>query len=760
MKRICVKITGIVQGVGFRPFVYNLAQKFRLTGWVQNNAEGVLLEIQGESEMLDVFITEIVRDAPPLAVITNLTAAESIISAETNFVIKESLQSVQGSALISPDIALCAECAAEIKNRKDRRFRYAFTNCTNCGPRYSIIEDIPYDRVRTSMKDFPMCTACRQEYDSPHDRRFHAQPNACPECGPVYALYNKDGEQEIGDPLLRTRQLIQEGAIVAIKGIGGYHLSCNARDSEAVRRLRSLKKREYKPFAVMCGSLKAAREQVLISDIEEKLLTGSVSPIVLLQKGPTYSLAEATAPGNPWLGVMLPYAPNHHLLLEAEDIWVMTSGNISEEPIVYQDEDARARLVGIADYFLIHNRPIRHRVEDSLVRAVAGEPLVLRRGRGFVPFPVFLTQRGPQVLACGPELKNTFCLTKEDKAFLSNHNGDLEGMANFTAYAAEIEQLKKLFEVTPELIAYDFHPRYLSTQYALSQDLPRVGVQHHHAHIASVMAEHGVEKKVLGIAFDGTGYGSDGHLWGGEFMVADLLSFKRLAHCRYLKLPGGSKAIQEPWRIAASLLEELYGDDFINLPIPLTRLVPQEWPLVLKAAAQGINTPLTSSAGRLFDVAAALLGICTHSRYEGQAAMELEFAAQDAIGRVLPYDITGDSILELDFRPCFLAMTEALLKGEKREVLAASFHQTMAAATAEMARRLATLAGIKTVALSGGVFQNVALLLNVKQQLEDQFTVLIHRRIPPNDGGVALGQAVIARERSKRDVFGSTSESH
>lgn len=760
MKRISVKITGTVQGVGFRPFVYNLAQKFRLTGWVQNSAEGVLLEAQGEAAMLDAFVTHLAQEAPPLAVINHLTIAESIVNTETDFVIKESIQSVRGSALISPDIAACSECIGEIKNTQDRRFRYAFTNCTNCGPRYSIIEDIPYDRVRTSMKDFPMCRACRQEYGNPNDRRFHAQPNACPECGPAYTLYNKDGGQENGDPLLRTRHFIRHGAIVAIKGIGGYHLSCNARDSGAVGRLRSLKKREYKPFAVMCGSLKAARGECIISDMEEKLLTGSVAPIVLLQKRPNYSLAAAIAPGNPWLGVMLPYAPNQHLLLEEEDIWVMTSGNTSEEPIAYQDEDARERLAEIADYFLVHNRAIRHRVEDSLVRVAADQPLVLRRGRGFVPAPVILTRRGPQILACGPELKNTFCLTKEDKAFLSNHNGDLESMANFTAYTAEIEQCKKLLEIMPEVIAYDLHPRYLSTQYALSQDLPNTGVQHHHAHIASVLAEHGAEEKVLGIAFDGTGYGSDGHLWGGEFMAAGLLDFERLAHCRYLKLPGGSKAIHEPWRTAACLLQELYGDDFINLPIPLTKLLPQEWPLVLKAAAQGLNTPLTSSAGRLFDVAAAILGICTHSRYEGQAAMELEFAAQDAAGRVLPYGISENTILELDFRPCFLAMIEALSRGEKREVLAASFHQTMAAATAEMARRLAILTGIKTVALSGGVFQNVTLLLKVKQLLEAQFAVLMHRRIPPNDGGVALGQAVIARERSKRDVFGSTGESH
>lgn len=747
MKRAGIRIAGIVQGVGFRPFVYRLAEKYSLNGFVFNDEKGVWVEVEGEEAQIASFIDALHTEKPAMSMIAQLKKTALPVLGEDSFVIKPSPAAKQRSAFISPDIAVCSDCRRELLDAADRRYGYAFINCTNCGPRYSIIKDVPYDRPQTTMKPFVMCPDCQAEYDNPIDRRFHAQPNACETCGPSYRLLRNQGQEiNSADPVQAAHEQIKNGAVIAVKGIGGYHLVCDAKNETAVAALRSRKIREDKPFALMCGSLAKAEELCFVSAKEKELLTGPEAPIVLLKKKDTTALAQSAAPGNPYLGIMLPYAPIHYLLLEADDVFVMTSGNISDEPIAYKDEDALRRLSGIADYFLVHNREIHCRVDDSVVRLFREEPYFLRRSRGFAPAPIHLAKKGPMVLACGGEAKNTFCLTKGDAAFLSPHIGDLENRETMESYAEAIEHYGRLFDIKPELAAYDLHPEYLSTKYAKQLGLPSIGVQHHHAHIASVLAEHHETEQVIGIAFDGTGYGEDGQLWGGEFLLADCCDYKRLGHFVYLPLPGGEKAVREPWRQAAWVMQQLYGDAFLAQQTKFTQALPKGWELLLQAAAKGVNAPLTSSAGRLFDTAAALLGIRFYNHYEGQAAVELELAARDAAGVCLPYDITGQ--YELDFRPTFAAMIEKLPKMSQAQ-LAADFHRTMAEAIYDMVQRLSSLTGVRKVALSGGVFQNMTLLRQVYNLLEKDFTILLNRKVPPNDGGLALGQAVVARERGR-----------
>lgn len=747
MKRAGIRVAGIVQGVGFRPFVYRLAQQYKLNGFVLNDEKGVWIEVEGEEAVITNFIIALDAEKPAMSMIADLQTVALSVQGEDSFVIKPSPAAKQRFAFISPDIATCPDCRRELQSVADRRFGYAFTNCTNCGPRYSIIKDVPYDRPQTTMQPFVMCKDCQAEYDDPMDRRFHAQPNACETCGPSYRLLDSKGQVIPSDnPLKSARDLIKNGAILAVKGIGGYHLICDARNETAVATLRSRKIREDKPFALMGGSLSQVEQLCFVSPKEKDLLTGSVGPIVLLKKKNTTALAQSVAPSNPYLGVMLPYAPIHYLLLEAEDVFVMTSGNTSDEPIAYKDEDTLRRLAGIADYFLVHNREIYCRVDDSVVRLFKKEPYLLRRSRGLAPAPIHLAKAGPMVLACGGEAKNTFCLTKSDAAFLSAHIGDLENRETMDSYAEAIAHYGRLFDIKPELIAYDLHPEYLSTKYAKQLELPQIGVQHHHAHIASVLAEHNIHEPVIGVAFDGTGYGEDGKLWGGEFLLADCQAYKRLAHCAYLPLPGGEKAVREPWRQAMWVMQNLYGDRFLDKQTAFTKALPNGWELLLQATAKGLNAPLTSSAGRLFDTAAALIGLRQYNHYEGQAAVELELAAADTIGRALPYEITAGNTI--DFRPTFAAMIENINRVSRAE-LAAGFHTTMAIAIHEMVQRLSSLTGVRKVALSGGVFQNMTLLRQVYNLLEKDFIVLLNRKVPPNDGGLALGQAVIARERGR-----------
>ncbi|QDR81896.1 carbamoyltransferase HypF [Sporomusa termitida] len=749
-----IHITGIVQGVGFRPFVYNLAGRYGVTGWVANDASGVDIAAEAAGDRLTAFITALQDQAPPLAVIESVAVRPGAPQGYTGFAIRASADGAAKTALVSPDVATCASCRRELLDPEDRRYRYPFINCTDCGPRYTIIEDIPYDRRATTMRRFAMCPACQAEYDNPANRRFHAQPNACPVCGPQYRLLDREGQPAAPaaqDVFAAAGRLIATGAILAIKGIGGYHLAVNAFDGAAVERLRRRKVREDKPFAVMAGSLAAIKARCRVSAADERLLVSAARPIVLLPKAAGYDLAEMIAPGNPYVGCMLPYAPAHTLLLAAGDLWVMTSGNVSDEPIAHEDADAAARLKGIADYFLVHNRDIYCQADDSVVRTVLDQPYFLRRSRGYVPAPVRLGRALPPLLAVGGELKNTFCLTRGQQAFMSAHAGDLANVPTYQAYMAAILHWQKLLNVAPRVVAHDLHPDYLSTKYAATLALPSVAVQHHHAHIAAVMAEHRLTGPVIGVAFDGTGYGPDGTLWGGEFLVADLTGYRRLGHLACLPLPGGAKAIKEPWRLAVWLLQALYGPQFVELPLPFVHRLPSGWPLVLAAAGQGLNTPLSSGAGRLFDAAAALLGIRQSINYEGQAAVELELAARGAAGRVLPYDVSKAGELRiLDFKPVFAELCQAMIKGLPIQQLAADFHTTLAAATCELVAAISRTTGIKAVALSGGVFQNLTLLTQVIGMLAQyELTVYLHRQTPPNDGGLALGQAVIAGERSR-----------
>ena len=748
-------IGGIVQGVGFRPFVYRLATRHGLTGWVNNATDGVHIEVEGAATELDAFIRNLQQEKPPQAEIYSLTSYEIPDCHETAFNIVESDAPSAAVPFVSADIATCEDCRREIADPADRRYQYPFTNCTNCGPRYTIIRQTPYDRRSTTMDIFPMCEACQREFDDPANRRFHAQPNACPMCGPQYRLVDRQGATlplESGQTVFgQARKLLQSGKILAIKGLGGFHLACDAKNETAVATLRQRKIREDKPFAVMAGSLAAVRQCCIVSPAEQELLAGSVRPILLLDKAVAYDLADSVAPGNPRIGVMLAYTPLHVLLLATDDIWVMTSGNTSDEPIAYVNEDALARLTEIADYFLLHNRDIHRRADDSLVRLIGEQPYLLRRSRGYTPLPIRLAKPTVPVLACGGELKNTFCLTHDHQAFVSAHIGDLENLSTYQYYTDSIQFYKTLFNITPEVVAYDLHPEYLATKYAKELPLPQIGVQHHHAHIVSVMAEHGLNEPVIGVAFDGTGYGSDGAIWGGEFLVADCCDFRRVAHCSYLPLPGGSQTIKQPWRLAAWILSELYGERMESLPLEFVRSLPPEWPTVLKAAEKRINTPLASSAGRLFDAASALLGIRGSIHYEGQAAVELELAAGNRTGRLLPFAIREGAPGQLDFLPTFAAMTELLQAGEAPAELAASFHNTVAAAIVTTVGQIKKETALRKVALSGGVFQNLRLLTAVEEQLKtEQFEVYRHCRVPTNDGGLSLGQAVVASARYTR----------
>ena len=756
-ERRAFRVSGIVQGVGFRPFVYRLAERFGLSGWVRNDSAGVGIEAEGAAAPLDAFAAALRTEAPRAAAVSSVTFTELPPTGAEGFHILPSPAGTVARTLVSPDLAVCADCRREILSQADRRHGYAFTNCTNCGPRYSIIRGVPYDRPLTSMVPFQMCPACQREYDDPADRRFHAQPNACADCGPAYRLL-VDGVEQTGDPLARAREMIAAGGIVAVKGIGGYHLACDARRDAAVCRLRERKRREAKALAVMAGSMELVRSLCVVSDEEARWLTSPAAPIVLLRRRTDVldAVAQSVAPGNAYLGVLLPYAPVHLLLLDADDLWVMTSANRSGEPIVYEDAAAQEALAGIADGVLAHNREIVHRVDDSVMRMTAGGRQMIRRSRGFAPMPLALpSARECMVLAGGAELKNTFCLTRGAEAFLSEHIGDLMERSVLASYEATIAHYEQFFEVRPEVLAADLHPAYLSGQYmaarAAREGLPLVRVQHHHAHIAAVLAEHACHERVLGVALDGTGYGDDGASWGGEFMAADLADYERLAHFSYLPLPGGDRAAVEPWRLALWVLHGMYGGDLEKYAPQFAAELPAGWELLMQATAAGVNAPPTSSAGRLFDAAAALLDICRVNVYEGQAAIGLELCARRArrAGVVLPYRMNCASVsMTVDFLSVLHVLADGAegLTAEERAGRALDFHVTMAAAVAEMLGILATRTGLRTAVLSGGVFQNALLLENLLTRLGD-FRVLLPHNAPPNDGGIAYGQAAVALAR-------------
>jgi hydrogenase maturation protein HypF len=774
--RTAIRVEGIVQGVGFRPFVFTLATGLGLAGHVGNDTDGVFVEVEGPPAAVSEFLVLLERDAPPLARIERITTAPMPPSGSASFAIAASAPAGPRGTLVSADTATCADCLAELADPADRRFGYPFINCTNCGPRFTIVRDVPYDRPLTTMADFAMCERCAAEYHDPADRRFHAQPTCCPACGPRLALYDLAGNPLCdpagnplcdpagnplcdlagnplpGDALTRAAGLLEDGQILAVKGLGGYHLAADASSQTATAALRARKHREDKPFAVLAADLAAASTLGDVDQAAAELLTSPSRPIVLLPRRPGADVAEAVAPGNRQLGVMLAYTPLHHLLVRAlSRPIVLTSGNVSDEPIAYRDADALDRLGGIADAFLTHDRAIHIRTDDSVTRAFRGRPMLLRRSRGYVPEPVTVDHEFPRpVLACGAELKNTFCLAKGRHAFISHHIGDLENAETLRSFTEGIEHFRRLFDVDPHVVAHDLHPEYLSTKYALDLDgVELQGVQHHHAHIASCLADNRADGPVIGVAFDGTGYGDDGTIWGGEFLVADLASFERGGHLAPVPMPGGAAAIRQPWRMTAAYLDAAYSGAPPDR-LPVIERNAAHWPAVVAMARRGVNSPVTSSAGRLFDAVAALLGVRDAINYEGQAAVELEQLADPneagwyraQIGNHVPFGINGCDLVR--------EAAEDIAAGTPREVVAARFHNGVAALIEASCVLLAERHGLGTVALSGGVFQNVLLLHGAVARLEARgFRVLVHSRIPCNDGGISLGQAVVAAARDR-----------
>jgi hydrogenase maturation protein HypF len=778
--RTAVRVTGVVQGVGFRPFVYGLATSLGLTGLVGNDVDGVFAEVEGTAEAVAKFLELLEQQAPPLARIERVTTAGLAPAGSAGFVIVPSQAAGQRHALVSADSATCDDCLRELADPADRRHEYPFINCTNCGPRFTIVRDVPYDRPFTTMSGFTMCAACAAEYHDPADRRFHAQPVCCPDCGPRVRLVRGDGTELSGGPgaIAAAARLLLAGQVLAVKGLGGYHLVVDAGNEAAAAALRARKHREDKPFAVLVPDLPTAARLVRLDETARALLASPRRPIVLCPRWPAPAgsgsmatagpageaglIAAAVAPGNRQLGLMLPYTGLHHLLLaQAGRPLVATSGNVSDEPIAYRDADALARLAGIADAFLVHDRPIHVRTDDSVVRVSDARPAVLRRARGYAPEPVRLHRAVPRpVLACGAELKATFCLAAGDRAFLSPHIGDLENAETLHAFTAGVEHFGRLFGISPRVVAHDLHPDYLSTKYALDLDaaadgLQLTGVQHHHAHIAACLADNGADGPVIGVAFDGTGYGTDGTIWGGEFLVADLIRFERAGSLEPVPMPGGAAAIRQPWRMTAVYLAAAGLTGGPGQP-DVRQRNERAWDPVLAMAARGVNAPLTSSAGRLFDAAAALLGVRDAINYEGQAAIELEQLADPAEGAGYPATLTrapdaaGPGLLRIRGADLIAAAAADLAAGTSREVVAARFHLGLADAVLAGCAALRDTRGLTTVALSGGVFQNVLFTTAVVRLLRAaRFEVLTHSQVPCNDGGISLGQAVVAGARDR-----------
>ncbi|MCG6893485.1 MAG: carbamoyltransferase HypF [Desulfobacteraceae bacterium] len=748
-----IRINGIVQGVGFRPFVYRLAHELDVRGEVSNTASGVTILAEATAAALSAFRRRLESDLPPLARITEISVGRESRRGFTHFRIVESDAGNGRDTLISPDVSVCDACLREMTDPADRRFGYPFINCTNCGPRYTIIEDVPYDRPYTSMRRFAMCPRCQQEYDDPLDRRFHAQPNACPDCGPQVSLRDAGGAP-VGsvDPVADAARRLRAGEIVAVKGLGGFHLCTDAENEEAVRRLRKRKHREEKPLALMSADLAGIRRYAHCDADEERLLLSPRRPIVLLAMKNPNPIAASVSPRNRFFGVMLPYTPLHHLLLgHPFTALVMTSGNLSEEPICIDNDEAVRRLGPIADCFLVHDRDIVLRSDDSIVRRSAGHTRFIRRSRGYVPVPVFLKRDTPAVLACGAELKNTVCLTKGDRAFVSQHIGDLENLETLQFLEQTVRHLERILDIRPEAVAHDLHPDYLSTRYALERnDLPRFAVQHHHAHIVSCMAENRIDGPVIGLALDGTGYGPDGTVWGGEVLVADAAGFTRAGHLAPVAMPGSAAAIREPWRMAGSYLHDAFGGGFAAVDLPFWEgLDRDKLPVLRKMIERGLNSPLTSSLGRLFDGVAALVGLRSRVRFEGQAAMELEMIADPAETGAYPHQWEKiEGVYQVPTAPIVRAVVADLQNGVSAAVISSRFHRGLVRLFSDLCRQIAVDTGLDRVALSGGVFQNDTLLSALVRKLESEgLAVYTHRHLPANDGGISLGQAVVAAAR-------------
>jgi hydrogenase maturation protein HypF len=773
-----ISVRGAVQGVGFRPFVYRLAHTHGLAGWVLNHSGGVEIEVEGPPAALEALARDLTAKAPPLARIVGVTIVDAPPSGYTRFEIRQSVAEEGRYQLISPDIATCSDCLRELLDPVDRRFRYPFTNCTNCGPRFTIIRDIPYDRPLTTMAAFPMCPDCLREYHDPLDRRFHAQPNACPVCGPHVWLERSGAPKtrvaERDDALRLAGEMLRDGAVLALKGLGGFHLACDATNPRAVETLRARKGRPAKPLAVMMATLDEVRRHCELSPEEQALVTSPQCPIVLLRWRDDSTVAREVAPGNRYLGVMLPYTPLHHILLrDLERPLVMTSGNLSEEPIAQDNDEARGRLGTLADAFLLHDRDIYARYDDS-VWFVPGREQPIRRSRGYAPFPVRLPFTTRPILAVGAELKNTFCVARDDFAFLSQHIGDMENVETLDHFEASVALFRHLFRVEPEVVAHDLHPDYLSTCYALRaaeqlgpaqpgtapNPIPLVSIQHHHAHVAACLVDNGWtpdDGPVIGVAWDGTGYGLDGHIWGGEFFVGDYGGFQRVAHLEYLPMPGGEAAIHNPWRLALGYLYALTG----RVPA-LQGITAQQARILCRQVDRGLNTPLTSAAGRLFDAVAALVGVRHQVTYEAQAAIEMEMLATRTAGSkptfleagsfqegVYPFGLEGDGQEAAPYlvrlRPLVEAIQADLAAGLDPAEIGYRFHHTMAALIEDLCSRIAAQSGLRTVTLTGGCFQNRLLLsLSVTRLEQAGFRVLLHRQVPCNDGGISLGQVALA----------------
>jgi hydrogenase maturation protein HypF len=791
VKALSLHVTGIVQGVGFRPFVHNLAVARDLTGWVLNASDGVYIFVEGDDAEVDAFPSAVRDLAPSMSVVESVVAEPVDAEGLASFEIRESRAEEGAMTLVSPDIATYPECLAELFSTGDRRYRYPFINCTNCGPRFTIIGDVPYDRPMTSMRDFEMCPECAEEYGDPADRRFHAQPDACFVCGPRLYLMPSPADSENAfdvdeDWIWSTQQeqtarshrdhdaeaartdaivsaaakLLLEGRILAIKGLGGFHLACDATNASAVARLRERKHRWGKPLAVMVGDVDAARKFARVDAEEEALLAGTVRPIVLLRRAaipPNESaLAPGVADGLAEIGVMLPYTPLHHLLLAeiGGRPLVMTSGNLSDEPIATDNAEALKRLGGIADGFLLHDRAILSRYDDSVVRVVEGHTEVVRRSRGYAPFPLSLPfETDTDILAAGPEQKNTFTLLKGSHAFVSQHIGDMENAETLASFEETLGLYEKLFRIEPEIVAYDLHPEYLSTKWALEQPQPTVGVQHHHAHIASVTAEHGIADRVIGVAFDGTGFGEDGRIWGGEILLADWTGYERFAHLAYMPMPGGGAAIKRPARMAVGALAALGLLGHPGAQPLRSRLADGEEATLLRMIERSVNTPLTSSMGRLFDAVAALIGIADDARYEGEAAILLEAAADLSEAGSYEFTLTApsserDSPLILDFLPVFSAILDDIERGVAVSAISMRFHRGIMRCIVDVCTAASHHTGIDHVALAGGVFMNrIVLGHSVRELAAVGLTPLTHVKLPVNDGAVSFGQAVIAWAR-------------
>ena len=751
-----IEIRGVVQGVGFRPWVYRLAHETGVAGRVRNDAGGVTIEAFGFDQALDDFLRRLESNPPPAAAIDALQWKNIPVEPAADFVIDVSHQAEERRMCIPADLATCPQCAREIADPRNRRYRYAFTNCTNCGTRFTIARAVPYDRAATTMESFHMCPACQREYDRVNDRRFHAQPNACPVCGPQLRVLSARGHDlQTNDAVCSAKQALAAGLVVALKGLGGFHLACDATSRLAVRRLRGLKQRDEKPFAVMVGSLAGAEALAQLDDAERRLLTSLERPIVLARRRPGTALADEVAPRNPLIGVMLPYTPLHHLLLaDLGRPLVMTSGNVADEPIAYRNAEALEHLGGIADMFVLHDREIETRCDDSVARVIAGQPVVLRRSRGYVPRPIMVAHAFARpVLACGAHLKNTFCIGSGEAAHLGPHIGDLENLEALRSFEESVARMERFLGVQPEVIAHDLHPEYLSTAYALARpEALKIGVQHHHAHVASAMAEHRLEGPVFGVAYDGSGYGPDGTAWGGELLVAEYASFERVATLRPLRVAGGDTGIREPWRLALALLDDAFEGTPPLDAFPLFRAQPpHDIAVVRQMIGAHLNAPLAHGVGRYFDALGALVLDRPLARYEGQVAFEWNMKADPLERGVYGYELRqGQLPWQIDLRPLVREAVSDYTSRLPAAAIAAKFHNTLVAATAEVVRAAAHCFGRLPVVLTGGCFQNARLAEGLHHTLRSDFSVFLHGKVPPGDGGLALGQALVADAIARR----------